>query len=172
MGNGRPTLPILAILLAISGITLGAFTFVSVSRIETQVANLSDKNSWYRYNGTSVYSDPIYTYLAFEGLIIEFEVGTGESVYFSLICRAHIEPVPTSWSYISVFFKVDGFIAINPNAQVGMYNGAFTIHEMVHLQDVRDNLIPGTHNVTIAIYGFSTANYIWESSLFVQIIQN
>jgi hypothetical protein len=174
MSNGRPTLPILAIILAISGITLGAFTFISVSRIETQVANFSDQNSWYKFNGTNFNNDPVYTYLIFEGLIVEFEVGIGESVYFSFTCRAHIEIVLGAWSYISVFFRVDELIATSPNAQVGVYNAPsiFTVHEMVHLQDVRYNLIPGTHNVTVAIYGFSTANYIWESSLFVQIVQN
>lgn len=169
MGNGRPAVPILAIILAISSLTLGAFTFISVSRIETQVTNLLERNSWYRFNGTNFNTNPVYSYLTFEGLIIEFEVGTGESVYFSFTCRAHIEAVLTAWSYISVFFSVDGFMATSPNAQVGMYNGAFTIHEMIYLQDVRYNLMLGTHNVTVVIYGFSTANYILESSLFVQI---
>jgi len=172
MSNGRPTLPILAIILAIGGIALGGFTFITVSRIETQVANFSDQNSWYRFNGTNFNTDPVYTYLVFEGLIVEFEVGTGESVYFSFTCRAHIETILGAWSFISVFFRVDGLIATSPNAQVGVYDAPsiFTVHDMVHLQDVRDNLTPGSHNVTVAIYGFSTANYIWESSLFVQII--
>ncbi|MFW9829127.1 MAG: hypothetical protein ACFFEY_16235, partial [Candidatus Thorarchaeota archaeon] len=89
MGNGRPAVPILAIILAISGLTLGAFTFISVSRIETQVTNLLERNSWYRFNGTNFNTNPVYSYLTFEGLIIEFEVGTGESVYFSFTCRAH-----------------------------------------------------------------------------------
>jgi len=39
---------------------------------------------------------------------------------------------------------------------------------MIHLQDVRDDLSPGVHNVTVVIRGDPAANYIWKSSLFVQ----
>ena len=169
MGNGRPTLPILAIILAISGLVLGAFTFISVSRVDSQVSDYFDQNSWYRYNATNFNTDPSGTYLTISGLTVDFELNQGESVYFSFTCRAHIEPIlGLFWSRIYIFFRVDGIFASNPNAVVGMYNGVNTENYMIHLQDVRDDLSTGVHNVTVVIWGESTANYIWISSLFVQ----
>jgi hypothetical protein len=175
MGIGRPALPILGILLAISGLVLGAFTFTSVSRLETQVANITDdidQNSWYKYNGTTFNSDPTVTYLTFTGLTIDFELEPDEEVYFSFTSRAHTEPVlpGPAWSRIYVFFRVDGLFQSDPSAEVGMYNGAFTINHMIHLQAVRSDLSSGSHTVTVVIYGDSTANYIWKSSLFVQTV--
>lgn len=99
---------------------------------------------------------------------MEFELGLGESVYFSFSCRAHVEPIPTFWSRIYVFFRVDGIFSSQPSAEVGMYNGAYMESYMMHLQHVRDDLSAGAHNVTVVIWGDSTANYIWLSSLFVQ----
>ena len=168
MGVNRPTIPILGIIIAISALVLGAFTWVSVSRMEGQVTNLTDKNLWYRFNQTTFYGNPTFTYLTFDGLVIEFEIAAGESVSFSFTSRTHIEAVTGAWSYITLYFRLDGYLSTHPNAQVGMYSGTFTQHEMIHLQDVRDNLSPGTHNVTIDIYSSSTANYILESSLIVQ----
>ena len=170
MGIGRPALPILGIILAISGLVLGAFGWVTVSRLEAQVANISDQNSWYKYIGPAFNSDPSGTYLTFTGLMIEFELGPNESVYFSFTSGSHIEPVlpGPAWSRIFVFFIVDGITQAEPSAEVGMYGGSFTQSYMVHLQTVRADLSAGAHNVTVRIYGESTANYIWKSTLFVQ----
>lgn len=168
MTIGRPALPILGILLAVSGLVLGAFNFIEVSRIDSQVTDYFDQNSWYRYNATNFNTDPTGTYLTISGLTVEFQLGPGESAYFSFTCRAHVEPIPTFWSRIYVFFRVDGIFLSNPSAEVGMWNGAYMENYMIHLQDVRDDLSAGVHNVTVVIYGESTANYIWISSLFVQ----
>ncbi|MFX1448589.1 MAG: hypothetical protein ACFFCG_10705 [Promethearchaeota archaeon] len=168
MGVNRPTIPILGIILAVSGLVLSAFTFTMVLRIDSQVSNYLDQNSWYKYNGTTFNTDPTYTYLTLTGLTIEFELEQGESAYFSFSCRAHIEANPTAWSRIVVNFRVDGLFQSDPNAEVGMYQGAFTNHYMIHLETVRDDLSSGTHNLTIIIYGDYTGNYIWKSTLFVQ----
>jgi hypothetical protein len=168
MGVNRPALPILGILLAVSGLVLGAFTFISVSRIDSQVSTYFAQNSWYRYNATIYNTNPTGTYLTFDGLTVEFELEQGESVYFSFTCRAHVEPIPTFWSRVYVFFRVDGIFSSNPGAEVGMYNGAYMENYMIHLQDVRDDLSAGVHNVTVVIWGDSTGNYIWISTLFVQ----
>ena len=171
MGVEGPTLPILAIILAVSGLVLGAFTFTSVSRLEAQINLISDQNSWYKDNATTFNTDPIYTHLTFTSLTIEFILGQNQPVYFSFTARAHIEPIPTSWSRIFVYFRVDGLLQSEPRAEVGMYNGAFIIHDMIHLQTVISDLSSGIHNVTVDIYGDSTANYIWSSTLFVQKVE-
>ena len=53
---------------------------------------------------------------------------------------------------------------------MGTYNGAFTVNFMLTLQHVRNDLSPGVHNVTVAIRGDSTANYIHHSTLLVQTV--
>jgi len=167
LGKGSAVLGIIALILGAGGLGLGGLAWISVSRVETQVATFSEQNTWYKYNETTFICDPA-TYLTFSGLTIEFELGPNESVYFSFTGRAHTEVVPGAWSRLSVYFRVDGITELDPSAQVGMYDGDFTINFMIHLQDVRDDLSPGVHSVTVAIRGTSTANYIWKSSLFVQ----
>ncbi len=67
-----------------------------------------------------------------------------------------------------MYFSVDGNRQTEPIAEVGMYNGNFMINYMIHLQTVKTDLSVGTHTVTIVIYGDSTGNYIFDSTLFVQ----
>ena len=164
MSKGNAALGVIALILAAGGLGLGGFAWISVSNIETQ----SVQNTWYKFNGTSFNSDPSGTYLTFTGLTIEFELSLSESVYFSYTCRVHTEAVPGGWSRITVYFKVDGIMQSDPHAQVGMYMGDFSINYMVHLQNVRNDLSAGTHNVTVVIWGDSTGNYVYQSTLFVQ----
>ena len=165
MGKGSTVLGVIALILGAGGLGLGGLAWISVSRVETQVTN---QNSWFKYNNTAFNSDPVGPYLIFSGLTIEFNLGLGESVYFSFSSWAHIEAVPGGWSRIIVYFRVDGVMELSPNTIVGMYMGDFTNHYSVHLQDVRDDLLPGMHTVTVVISGTYSANYIRESSLFVQ----
>ncbi|MFX0004944.1 MAG: hypothetical protein ACFE9J_15875, partial [Candidatus Hermodarchaeota archaeon] len=65
-----------------------------------------------------------------------------------------------------------GIFQSDPIADVGMYNGDFTIHYMIYLQTVRTDLSAGVHTVTVVIYGESTANYVWYSTLYVQKFSN
>lgn len=168
MGKGSAALGVIALILAAGGLGLGGFAWISVSNIETQPASFSEKSEWYRYNGTTFNTDPTSTYLTFTGLTIQFELGSNESVYFSFTGRAHTEVVSGSWSRITVHFRVDGIFQSDPSAQVGMYQGSFSINYMLHLQTVRTDLSAGVHSVTVVIIGDSTANYIWKSTLFVQ----
>jgi len=167
MGKGSTFLSVIGLILAVFGLGLGGLAWITVSRVETQVANFSEQSTWYKYNGTVLVCDPAQ-YLPFSGLMIEFELGPNESVYFSFTGRAHTEVVIGAWSRIDVYFRVDGITELYPSAEVGMYNGDFMINYMLHLQDVKDDLSPGVHNVTVAIRGTSTANYIYQSTLFVQ----
>lgn len=171
MGVNRPTIPILGIILAISSLVLGAFTFTVASRIDSQVTNYFAQNSWYRYTNETFNTNPSATYITLPSLMVQFDLEQGESVYFSFSCSAHLESAvsATHWSRIFVYFKVDGLFDISdPNAEVGMYSITVTHHFVLHLQIVRADLFAGVHNVTVVIYGTSTGNYIFESSLFVQ----
>ena len=168
MGKGATVLGIIGLILAAGGLGLGGLAWLSVSSIENQVASFSEQNTWYKFNDTVFICDPA-TYLTFSGLMVEFELGPNESVYFSFTARAHTEAVP-GWSRITVYFRVDGIFEFDPSAEVGTYNGAFTVNFMLTLQHVRNDLSPGVHNVTVAIRGDSTANYIHYSTLLVQTV--
>jgi hypothetical protein len=168
MGKGSTSLGIIALLLAAGGFGLGGLAWISLSSIQSQMANISEQSTWYKFNATSFNSDPIYTFITFTGLTIQFEIGPNEDVFFSFTSRTHIESVASAWSRIFVYFRVDGIIQSEPIADVGMYDGDFTIHYMITLQTVRTDLSAGIHNVTVMIYGESTANYIFQSTLYVQ----
>ena len=165
MGKGSVVLGILALILGASGLGLGGFALYSVSTIETIE---TQETSWYKFIDTPFICSPSDSYLTFSTLLIEFELGSSESVYFSFTSRAHTEVVSLDWSRIFVYFRVDGIRQTEPIGEVGMYNGNFMINYMLHLQTVRTDLSAGTHNVTVAIYGDSTVNYIFDSTLFVQ----
>jgi len=168
MSKGSAALGVIALIMAAGGLGLGGYAWISVSRVETQVANFSEQSTWYKFYDPPFICNPTGTYLTLSALTIEFELGPNESVYFSFTSRAHTEPVPLAWSRISVYFRVDGIMQSDPSAEVGMYNGDFIINHMIHLQTVRSDLSSGIHNVTIIIRGDSTANYVYKSTLFVQ----
>ena len=169
MGKGSAALGIIGLILAAGGLGLGGLAWLSVSSIENQVASFSEQKTWYKFNETSFRCDPASTYLTFSGLMVEFDLGPNESVYFNFNARAHTEEVTSAWSRITVYFKVDGFMEIDPSAEVGCYWGTYNIlNFMLTLQHVRNDLSPGVHNVTVVIKGDSTANYIHYSTLLVQ----
>lgn len=164
MGKGSTVLGLIGLLLGAGGLALGGFAWLSVSRVENQVSSLS---SWFKMNNTVFQCSPPFTYITFSGLTIEFELNLDESVYFSFTCRAHTEPIG-GWSRVIVYFRVDGLFVSTPNAEGGTFNGVHTAHFMICLQDVRDDLTPGLHTVTVDIWGDSSANYIYQSTLFIQ----
>lgn len=101
MGKGSTVLGVIALILAAGGLGLGGLAWLSVSSVENQVASLSEQNIWYKFNETVFVCDPA-TYLTFSGLMVEFELGPNESVYFSFTARAHTEAV-SGWSRINVY---------------------------------------------------------------------
>ena len=166
MGRSGTILGVIGLILAAGGLGLGGFAWLSLSSLENQVDIFSEQSTWYKYNETVLVCNPPSTYITFSGLMIEFELGSNESVHFSFTTRAHTE-VASGWSRITVYFQVDGILVTDPSAEVGTYNGAFTVNFMIHLQDVRNDLSSGVHNVTVVIRGETTANYIYQSTLVV-----
>jgi hypothetical protein len=167
MGKGSVALGVIALVLAAGGLGLGGLAWISVSTIE-QGDSLSEQNTWYKFSEPAFNCNPTGTYLTFSALTIEFELGQNESVYFSYTGRAHVESVSLDWSRVVVYFRVDGIFQSDPNAVVGMNNVGFMINFMLHLQTVKSDLSAGIHNVTVVIWGDSTANYVSQSTLIVQ----
>ena len=154
--------------MATGSLALGGFAWLSVSRVETHVANFSDQNAWYKYYEPPFYCYPTDTDITFSVLTITFELRPNESIYFSFTAQTFTDLVASDWSRVTVFFKVDGIVEPDPSAEVGMYNGGFATNFMIHLQTVRHDLSSGIHNVTVVIRGYITANYVSESTLFAQ----
>jgi len=167
LGKGSTILGLMGLILGAGALGLGTFAWLTTTSLESQAVNYNEQMTWFKYNGSVFNSNPPFIYKWFIGLTVEFEMGQNESVLFSFMSRAHTEPV-SGWSQISVYFRIDGIILVNPNAVVGKYNGAHKANFMMNLQTVRHNLSPGVHNVSVFVYGTSSANYIWESTLFVQ----
>ena len=166
MGKGGTVLGLIGLILGAGGIGLVGYAWLSVSNLENQV-NIYEQTSWFRENDTNFVCNPPSTYLTYFGLTVEFVLRLNESVYFSFMAWAHIEQV-AGWSKIWVYFRVDGITDTDQHAEVGTYNGDETVHFMIPLQDVRNDLSMGVHTVTVTVYGTSSANYISRSSLFVQ----
>ena len=172
MGKAGTILGLIGLILGAGGIGLGSFAWLTVSNLENQLVNLDVKTTWYKENDTTFSCVPSYTYLTFSGLTIEFELGANELVYFSFTAWARITHIVSDWSLLYVYFRVDGIIDNSRYIRVGTYDGDLYDDFSISLQDVREDLPIGVHNVTIAIYGSSTGNYISDSSLFVQKLSN
>jgi hypothetical protein len=168
MGKSGTILGIIGLILGAGGLGLGGYVWVSLSRVESQVDINSEQSTWYRYNDTTINSNPAFSYIQHIGLTIEFSLGSNESVYFSFMGTVHLEP-SGGWSQIYAYFRVNGITDTGHSAMVGLYNGG-TATLMISLQHKRHDLSQGTHSVTIVIYGTLTGNYIYDSSLYVQRI--
>jgi hypothetical protein len=166
MSRSGTILGIIGLILGAGGLGLGGYMWISLSSIENQVSNISEQPTWYRYNETTFNSDPAYTYIPFSGLSITFSLRSNEYVYFNFMAIAHLEP-SIGWSQVYVYFRVDGVTDTDHRATVGLYNGG-TAMIMITLQHERDDLSNGEHSITVVIYGTSTGNYIYHSSLYVQ----
>ncbi|MHA2284005.1 MAG: hypothetical protein ACXAC5_24470 [Promethearchaeota archaeon] len=168
MGRGGTILGLIGLILGAGGIGLGGFAWLTVSNLETQLLNFGVQTTWYKENDTTFSSFPSGTYLTFSGLTIEFQLGSNESVYFSFTAWARITRVPGDWSLLWVYFRVDGILDTSRCIRIGTWDGDSFDDFSISLQDVRQDLPIGVHNVTVAIYGTSSGNYISDSSLFVQ----
>lgn len=165
MGRGGAILGVIGLILGAAGLGLGGYAWITLSRVESQVGNLTEQSTWYRYNETNLNCIP-GTPVTFSGLTIEFELGLNESVYFSFMAQVHLEP-DTGWSQLTIYPKVDGFVDSDHYATVGLYNSQYGTL-MITLQVKRHDLSLGEHIVTVVIVGTSSGNYIYRSSLFVQ----
>ncbi|MFX1280797.1 MAG: hypothetical protein ACFFA3_15585 [Promethearchaeota archaeon] len=168
MGKDGTIFGIIGLILGAGGLGLGGYMWISLSKVENQMTNISQQSLWYKCNETPINTNPIFSYISFNGLTIEFTLGHNESAYFTFTALAHLEP-DSGWSQIYVYFKVNGIIDTDHYALVGLYNGE-TASLIITLQYIRRDLSLGVHSVTIVIYGTKTGNYIYCSSLSVQKI--
>ncbi|MFW9827727.1 MAG: hypothetical protein ACFFEY_09050 [Candidatus Thorarchaeota archaeon] len=166
MSNGKG-LSILALLIGISGLGLGIYTFV-FPPVQVQVVdtNFGIQNTWFKYDPTIYGTNPINTDIIIEPLIINFTVNLGESVYF--LFNAWAGAFGALVSILQVHFVLDGVLKAPPDYPLVTF-GSDNVDQYgsVTLQ-VAKTITAGSHNITISIIGNYASNGISESTLMVQ----
>ena len=169
MGKGGVVLGLIGILIGAGGLVFGFIAWSSLNTIQTQIGDTGNVDTWYVTDYTTFPVSPAATVLELTNLTISFELTSAASVYMSFTCQTKISD-PGSGTY-SVFFlfKVDGVRLDNPVAQVGSTNsGSSTDYFSVNLQHSIENMIAGSHNVTVEVSSGTDVNEISEMTLFVQ----
>lgn len=166
MSNGKG-LSILALLIAISGLGLGIYTFV-FPPIQVQVpdTNFEIQETWFNSYSTDVYTNPVATFIVIDPLRINFTVNPGESVYFLYIGLAAV--FGAGLSLIQINFELDGTILTHPlGPQLIFASNSADQYGSVALQTTK-TLSPGLHNVTISVWGTNSSNGVTQNNLLVQ----
>jgi len=166
--KGSSVIAILALIVGIGAIGMGGYNFY-VQTIKTEDAI---GNSWFKLNSTYVPTDPTSTYITFSGLTIQFNIISGQSAYFLYNGYVSLRLTGAGYTWIEVYFSLDGHRINSPNIEKSIYYDAevvgASIRDDLSLQYSNSTLTPGIHEITIVIRGNSDLNAIRESTLFVQ----
>ena len=164
MSNGKG-LSILALLIGISGLGLGVYTFI-VPQGQVVDTNFGIQNTWFKYDPGTYGTNPILTELEIAALTINFTVNSGESVYFLFNSFAGV--FETGLTLIQIRFVLDGLIKGPPAyPEIIFASEGADQYGSVTLQ-ITKVIAPGAHNLTISIYGSYAGNGIKDSTLLVQ----
>ncbi len=160
-------LVILALILGISGLSLGLYSFIMIQTPTTEIIRSGIHRTWYNYNQTTYYSNPTSTAIPIIDLLINFTVETNEYVYLNYNGEACAQT--GTFSYVHVWFELDGAIlGSSEDPDIYFMTMGTRIVGSVSLQYSLDNLTPGFHNVTITFLGNNVTNYLQKHSLLVQ----
>ncbi len=127
-------------------------------------------NQWYDYSSglESMASGEAWSTSSY--LSIDFTVVSGQTVYFSYMGNLLLDD-SSGDSYVEIKFSVDGIRWYHPYVRVWRYTTVTPggIELSVALQHYNTTISSGSHTVTIAFKGDSTADSLYHSqSLFVQ----
>jgi len=166
MSNGKG-LSIIALLVALSGLGLGIYTFVFPSvQVQVPDTNFEIQETWFKSYSTDFYTNPIATFLVIDALRINFNVSLGESVYLLYIGMAAV--FGAGFSLIQINFVVDGTVETHPiGPQLIFASEGADQYGSVSLQTIK-TLSPGLHNVTISVWGTNSTNGVTQNTLLIQ----
>ncbi|MEE9378296.1 MAG: hypothetical protein V3V33_09705 [Candidatus Lokiarchaeia archaeon] len=125
------------------------------------------RNTWYDFHYTATYTNPTSTIITVDPLTIDFNVSSGESVYFHFNTWADVDAGANS--YIQFNFVLDGVILSGPTYPWWVIRTTSDRIEVpISCQLSLDTVTAGAHNATISIVGSDIDNNIFSSTLFVQ----
>ncbi|MFX1233953.1 MAG: hypothetical protein ACFFBY_05270 [Promethearchaeota archaeon] len=164
MSKGKG-LSILALLIALSGLGLGIYTFV-FPPVQVSDTNFEIQETWFNSYSTDVFTNPIASFIVIDPLLLNFTVNPGESVHFLYIGMAAV--FGGGLSLIQINFVLDGTIQAHPvGPQCIFASDSADQYGSVALQATKI-LSPGLHNVTISVWGTNSSNGVTSNSLLVQ----
>ena len=103
-------LAVLALLIAIGALGLGAYQMFFVTEAEDEESGI--RNTWYEFLYSSQNTNPISTIITIDTLTIDFTVSFGESVYFHFNTWATVYTGANS--YLQFNFVLDGVMLAGP----------------------------------------------------------
>ena len=128
------------------------------------------ENQWYDPSLTVFYVQPAEAWSNISSISIDFDVSSGQNVYFSFIIQINFDDSSNPNSYVEIHFEVDGIMWAQPYIYVRRYNivSAHGLRMSTSLQHYNTTMTSGTHTVTLVYKGSSTADSVRSGSLFVQ----
>lgn len=155
-------LAILALLIAIGALGIGVYQVIAPA---APPEGSGIRNTWYKFDYASRYTNPTTTLIIIDQLTIDFTVSSGESVY----CLFNTWATVDTGGFIQFNFILDGVYLSGPTHPWWVLRATgSSIEAPVSLQISLDTVLAGAHNMTISIYGNDVDNEIFSSTLLVQ----
>lgn len=165
MGKGSSIIAVIALIIG-----LGAGGFIIYDNYFVTPPIIPKENQYYDYSISVLYMPSSEAWGFISPINIDFEVHSGQKVYFSFIAEVNFDDSSNPNSYIRIGFYVDGIRWSFPEVYVRRYNidDANGLRMSVSLQHYNTTISSGFHNVTLTYQGDSTADSIRSCTLFIQ----
>ena len=170
MGKTSSILAVIALILAGTAIGLQAYNLLIVNPAVKE-------ESWYKHDLNYFQTNPINTFVTFDALTLSFNVSSGQSIYFLYTGRSQLELDYDGFTNLYIYFSIDGIRISTTYIRQKIYYkyseilGTSFFHA-VSFQYVNNILSPGTHNVTIVLFGTFEFNGVRDSSILVQTLNS
>lgn len=163
MGKGNSIIAVIALIIG-----LGAGGFIIYDNFIAPTS--PEENQWYDFSTTVWYMQGGEAWGTIASISIDFDVSSGQNVYFLFIAEINFDDSSIPTSYVQIQFEVDGIMWSQPRIYVQRYNiaSAHGLRMSVSLQHYNTTMTSGTHTVTLVYKGSSTADSVRPCSLFVQ----
>ncbi len=165
MGKMEKSSGIIAIIALIIGLGAGGFIIY-----DTYIATPPTENQWYDPSTTVYYMQASNAWGYISSISIDFDVKSGQNVYFSFIVEINFDDSSNPTSDVEIRFEVDGIMWSQPRIYVQRYNivSAHGLRMSASLQHYNTTMTLGIHTVTLVYRGSSTADSVRSGTLFVQ----
>ena len=163
MGKGGITLGLLALLLGAGGLGFGVINYMNQPIIYQPTI-------FYSYHDTEFIPSPILVYLPIPNISLVFEIGGPVSLHLLFTCSARCLGDSLSFSDLFFYFMINDLRQTDmPWARTGGYESNTNYeYSTVSLQHYFTVTTPGVYNITVVVLSESGANFIRQSSLWIQ----